>query len=115
MPLSVAKVMELLKDMGITKFNLSMHYLEETETQFPGLSDTLTAAQLRRLGDLGITTSRPKLAWLATGAGLKRGGPDEAYFLLLRSRATPSWYSNRAVALAAAASVSPSCVNPSSS
>src|SRR5438874_1232986 len=52
----------------------------------------------------------PRLAlkWIAgweaaSPAGLARGGPSEAHFLLLRARAIPSGHGVRYVALAAAA------------
>ena len=105
-PRSLARVMMLTKDLGMTKIGLPDSYFAETEAQFPGVSDTLDVQQIRMLGELGMATEHPKLAWAASGAGLQRSAPGEAgeaHFLLLRARAIPSGYGPRYLALAAAA------------
>ncbi len=102
-PKSLARVMALACDLGITKIKFPVSYFEEAEAQFPGVSDTLDVEQLRMLGEFAMSTDRPKLAWAIAGAGLKRSGPLEAYFLLLRARATPEGNTTRYFALAAAA------------
>lgn len=102
-PRSLARVMVLAMDLGIAKFKFPVPYFAETEAQFPGVSDTLDVQQIRTLGEVGMATEHPKLAWAASGAGLQRGGSGEAYFLLLRARATPSGYGLRDLVLAAAA------------
>jgi hypothetical protein len=79
-------------------------YFDETEAQFPRCSGSLGVEQIRSLGELGIATSRPGLAWAASVAGLERGGPTEGYFLLLRARALPEGSAGRYdVVMAAAA------------
>jgi hypothetical protein len=78
-------------------------YLKEAEAQFPGVSGSLDVELIRQLGRLGLSTEHPKLAWAASVEGLKRGGPTEAFFLLLRARATPPGLEARSLALAAAA------------
>jgi hypothetical protein len=102
-PVSLARVMAIAKDFGITKFQLPVCYFTEAQEQFPRVSDSLDVEQIRSLGEMGMATGHPKLAWAASGAGLKRGGPDEAYFTLLRARALPPDLSTRFSALAAAA------------
>jgi len=78
-------------------------YLKEAEAQFPSASGSLNVEQMRALGRLGLLTELPKLAWAASAEGLKRGGPTEAFFLMLRARATPRGHEGRSLALAAAA------------
>ena len=102
-PKSVAKVMAITKDLGIVKFKLPLAYFDEAETHFSSVSNTLDIGEIRFLGDLGISTDHTKLAWEASGAGLERGGPDEAYFLLLRANAMPEQDGDRHLAVAAAA------------
>ena len=102
-PKSVAKVMAITKDLGIVKFKLPIVYFDEAETHFSSVSNTLDIGEIRFLGDLGISTDHTKLAWEASGAGLERGGPDEAYFLLLRANAMPAKDGDRHLAVAAAA------------
>jgi hypothetical protein len=71
--------------------------------EFRGASDTLDIHHIRLLGELGIASEHPKLAWAASEAGLKRGGPLEAHFMLLRAQAIPPGDGQRYLALAAAA------------
>jgi hypothetical protein len=102
-PASLARVMAIAKDLGITKFQLPVSYLEETEKQFSRVSGSLDVEQIRLLGEMGMAAERPELAWAASGVGLERGGPAEAHFMLLRARAIPAGHGMRYVALAAAA------------
>jgi uncharacterized protein len=102
-PASLARVMALAKDLGITKFRLPVTYFVEAEQQFAGAKSSLDVDQIFSLGEMGVATERPKLAWAASGEGLKRGGPSEARFLLLRARAIPPGHGPRYVVLAAAA------------
>ena len=102
-PVSLARVLAVAKDLGITKFQLPVTYFAETEKQFPAASGSLSVEQILSLGDLGVATGHQKLAWAASVEGLKRGGPSEARFLLLRARAMPSVDGGRYVVLAAAA------------
>jgi hypothetical protein len=55
------------------------------------------------LGEWGIVSKHPGLAWAASAEGLERGGRTEAYFLLLRTRALPEDLDDRYEALTAAA------------
>lgn len=102
-PASLAGAMAVSDDLGIKKFEFPVPYFAEAEAQFRGVSDALDMEQIRWLGELGIATEFPKLAWAASEAGLKRGGPSEAHFLLLRARALPAGNGERYMALAAAA------------
>jgi len=102
-PKSMARVMAIADDLDIAKFQLPSSYIAETEEQFPGARDSLDVQQIALLGELGVACERPKLAWAASGAGLERGGPTEARFLLLRAQALPPGHGPRYVALAAAA------------
>ncbi len=90
LPASMARVIALAADIGLTRnFQLPIEYFDETEAQFPRVSGSLNVEQIRLLGELGIVSEHPGLAWAASAAGLDRGGPTEAYFLLLRARALP--------------------------
>jgi tetratricopeptide (TPR) repeat protein len=102
-PASLARVMAVAKDFEITKFQLPVPYFTEAEAQFPGVSDSLEVEQILSLGEMGMATGHPRLAWAASGAGLKRSGPAEARFLLLRAHAIPPGHGLRYMALAAAA------------
>jgi uncharacterized protein len=102
-PASLARVIAIAKDFGIRKFSLPVSYFDETEKQFPRVADALDVEQIRALGEMGIATGHPTLAWIASTAGLKRTGPAQACFLLLRARALPPGFDDRQMALAAAA------------
>jgi hypothetical protein len=104
LPVSMARVIALVTDIGIARnFQLPIEYFDETTVQFPRISGSLNVEQIRSLGELGLASKHPELAWAASAAGLDRGGPTEAYFLLLRARALPEDLDDRFEALAAAA------------
>jgi tetratricopeptide (TPR) repeat protein len=104
LPASMARLIALAADVGLTRnFQLPIEYFDETESQFPRSSGSLNVEQIRLLGELGIAGKHPGLAWAASAAGLDRGGPTEAYFLLLRARALPVGQDDRYAALTAAA------------
>jgi hypothetical protein len=104
LPGATAQAMAVVKDIGFTnKFQLPISYIDETEVQFPSAAASLDIEEIRSLGELGISTAHPVLAWSATAAGLERGGASEAYFLLLRARALPEGFGERHEALTAAA------------
>ena len=84
-------------------FNLPVAYFDEAEERFASASHTLDIRDIRLLGKLGMGTGHPKLAWAASSVGLERGGPDEAFFLLLRADAMPPERSGRYLVVAAAA------------
>jgi hypothetical protein len=100
----MAKAIALARDIGITgKFQIPIEYVDEAETQFRRASGSLNIEQIRVLGELGLAAKHLRLAWTASAAGLDRGGPAEAYFLLLRARALPDGDDDRYEALTAAA------------
>jgi hypothetical protein len=104
LPASMARAIAVAQDVGLTRrFQLPIPYFKETEARFARASGSLNVEQIRSLGELGIATKHPGLAWAATVAGLERGGPEEAYFLLLRARALPEGLGDRYDALTAAA------------
>lgn len=102
-PASLARLMALARDFGIKKFALPVPYFAEAVDQFPVVRDSLDVEQVAALGQLGLATDHPKLAWAASQEGLKRGGPSEAQFLLLRAHAVPPGHESRQEVLAAAA------------
>jgi tetratricopeptide (TPR) repeat protein len=102
-PALIARTVAIAQDLGIQKFEVPTLYLKEAEAHFPSASGSLNVEQIRALGQLGAVTGNSKLAWAASGEGLKRGGPSEAFFLLMRARATPPGHEGRSLALAAAA------------
>ena len=104
LPVSMARAIGLAADIGLTRnFRLPIEYFDETEAQFPRSGGSLNVEQIRLLGELGIAGKHPGLAWAASAAGLDRGGPTEAYFLLLRARALPKGLDDRHQVLTAAA------------
>ena len=103
-PASLAKVVAAVKEIGIsTMFHVPVGYLQVTEVEFPGAAASLEPEEIRALGELGISTGHPRLAWAVSATGLQRGGPSEAYFLLLRARALPEDLEDRHEVLMAAA------------
>ena len=88
-PLSIARAVRLLSDVGITLFEMPRGFLVEAEKQFPVVGETLGAAHLRALGELAHGTGFERFAWSISGAGLNLGDPTEAQFLLLRARVMP--------------------------
>jgi hypothetical protein len=103
LPKAMARVMAIVGDIGFKKFQLPVNYFDETQAQFAGAARTLDVQELRWLGELGTATNHPKLAWAASGEGLKRGGPSEAHFMLLRAEAIPPGNGPRYLAMGAAA------------
>jgi len=104
-PQGMTKVMAVTKEVGLEKMFLPAEYFTETEAQFSKVAKTLDVEQIRLLGNLGAGTGHFKLAWAASLAGLQKGGPSEAEFLLLRARVVPQEHTERSCALSAAAAV----------
>jgi hypothetical protein len=101
LPETVARVMELAKNFQIERL-IPEDWLVEMGTQFARSGQSLTVAQLETLAEVGLSTKKSELAYAVSGAGLERGGPSEATFLLLRARSLP-YNERRAVCAAAAA------------
>jgi hypothetical protein len=98
---AVVRLVELAKDMQIA-MPIPNDWLKELQEQFPRTSQSLNVAQLEALGGIAMESGRLELAYAISGAGLERGGPSEASFLLLRARTQP-FNERRAVCAAAAA------------
>jgi hypothetical protein len=104
LPMALARVIAIANDLGISgRFKFPIAYFDETEVQFSRVCGALDIEQLRLLGEAGIEAEHLRLAWAASAAGLNRGGPTEAYFLLLRARALPEAFMERCDVVTAAA------------
>jgi hypothetical protein len=103
LPLSIAKVAAIAKDLGIVKFTVPFEYIAEAAKQFPRAADSLDIGQLRSLAETAVAVDLAQFAYAISGEGLKRGGPTEARFLVLRARSLPKQGGNRHAVCAAAA------------
>jgi hypothetical protein len=101
LPEAMARVVQLAKDVQI-EMRIPNDWLTEAEAQLARGSQSLSVAQLAAVAEIGLESNRPGLTYEATAAGLERGGPSEANFLLLRARCLP-YNERRAVCAAAAA------------
>jgi len=101
LPEAMVRVVELAKDMQIA-MPIPNDWLAETGAQFGRGGQSLNVAQLASLAGIAIEAKRSELAYAVSGAGLERGGPTEANFLLLRAQSLP-FGERRAVCDAAAA------------
>jgi len=101
LPETVARVIELAKDFQIAQL-IPEDWLKEMGAQFARSHQSLTVAQFETLAEVGLSAKKSELAYAVSGAGLERGGPAEATFLLLRARSLP-YNQRRAVCAAAAA------------
>ena len=102
LPEAVIRVVELAKDMQMNQ-QIPVDWLVETAKQFQRGSQSLNVGQLETLAEAGLRAERFELAYAASAAGLERGGPTEASFLLLRALALPRNSEGRWAACAAAA------------
>src|ERR1035438_3100682 len=128
LPEAVIRVVELAKDMQMsqpipgdwlaeaaTQFPRSSQSLNVGQLQtlaeagapraqaFPRSSQSLNVGQLQTLAEAGLSAEHFKLAYAVSGAGLERGGPTEASFLLLRAVALPEYQEERRGVCAVAA------------
>jgi HPt (histidine-containing phosphotransfer) domain-containing protein len=103
LPEAVVRVVELARDMQMTQ-PIPPEWLEETAKQFPGSSQSLSAAQLQTLAEAAsLHAQQFKLTYAVCAAGLERGGPTVANFLLLRAQTLPPYPEERRAVCAAAA------------
>jgi len=102
LPEAVVRVAGLAKDMQ-TAQPIPGDWLAETARQFPRGSQALDADQLHTLAEAGLDAGHLELAYAVSVAGLERGGPAEARFLLLRAMSLPEYAEERRAACAAAA------------
>lgn len=103
LPGSLARVAALAKDLGIMRFELPAAYVNEAAIQFPRVSGSLDASQLRTLAETALAAGHPEFAYAASAAGLSRDGSTEARFLLLRAQSLPERHADRRAICAAAA------------
>jgi len=102
LPEAVVRVVELAKDMQMTQ-QIPGDWLAETAKQFPRSSQSLTIGQLQTLAEAGLYAEHFELAYAVSAAGLERGGPAEAGFLLLRALSLPEYLEGRRAVCAVAA------------
>jgi len=102
LPEAVIRVVELARDMQMSH-PIPGDWLAETARQFPRGSQSLNAGQLQTLAEAGLTAEHFELAYAVSAAGLERGGPTEASFLLLRAQALAKYGEGRWAVCAAAA------------
>jgi len=101
LPEAVIRVTELAKDMQMDQ-GIPGGWLSETEKQFPRSSQSFGVGQLQTLAEAGLFAKRFELTYAVSAAGLQRGGPTEANFLLLRALSLPENGRRAACAVAAA-------------
>jgi hypothetical protein len=102
-PAAIARVTAVARDMNAMNLQLPWTYIGEAANQLPRVAASLDTAQVQTLAEAGVNAVHLDLAYTASAAGLERGGPTEARFLLLRARALPEERYDRRVACAAAA------------
>jgi hypothetical protein len=102
LPEAVIRVVELAKDMQMNQ-GIPGSWLAETAKQFPRSSQSLNVGQLQTLADAGLYAEHFELAYAVSAAGLERGGPTEANFLLLRALSLPGYQEDRRGVCAVAA------------
>jgi hypothetical protein len=101
LPEAVIRVAELARDMQMNQA-IPGGWLSETEKQFPRSSQSLAVGQLQTLAEAGLFARRFELTYAVSAAGLQRGGPTEANFLLMRAQSLPESARRAACAVAAA-------------
>ena len=102
LPEALIRVVELAKDMGINQA-IPGGWLAETAKQFPRSSQSLNVGQLQTLAEAGLYAEHFQLTYAVSVAGLERGGPTEANFLLLRAQSLPEYQEERRGVCAVAA------------
>ena len=102
LPEALVRAADLTKDLGLD-LAITHGWLAETAKQFPQSGQSLQVKQLRTLAEVALGLGESELAFAVAGAGLQRGGPTEARFLLARAQALPQTTNERWVVCAAAA------------
>ena len=102
LPEAVIRVVELANDMQLGH-SIPRDWLAETAKQFPRNSQSLNVGQLQTLAEAGLSAEHFQLSYAVSAAGLERGGPTEASFLLLRAQCLPGYQEDRKGVCAAAA------------
>lgn len=78
-------------------------WMRAAAAQFRRSHSTLDESQLQALGEMALEFNDPKFAYAVSAAGLQRGDPAAAQFLLLRARCLPQANFERRMVCAAAA------------
>jgi hypothetical protein len=102
LPEAVIRVAELAEDMQMEQ-RIPAEWLTETAKQFPRNNQSLSVGQLRSLAQVGLSAGHFQLAYAVSVAGLERGGPTQASFLLLRALSLPPYFEERRTVCALAA------------
>jgi len=102
LPEAVIRVADLAKDMQMSQ-PIPRDWLAETAKQFPRSSQSLNVGQLQTLAEAGLYAKHFELVYAVSAAGLERGGPAEASFLLLRALCLPDYLEERRAVCAVAA------------
>ena len=102
LPEAAIRVVELAKDMQMDLV-IPGGWLAETAKQFPRNSHSLTVSQLQTLAEAGLDAKHFELAYAVSAAGLERGGPSDASFLLVRALSLPEYQEERRSVCAMAA------------
>jgi hypothetical protein len=102
LPEAVIRVLELAKDMQTVQ-PIPGDWLAETAKQFARGSQSLNVGQLQTLAEAALYAKDFELAYAVSAAGLERGGPTEASFLLLRAQSLPEHREERWAVCAVAA------------
>jgi hypothetical protein len=102
LPEAVIRVVDLAKDMQMSQ-QIPGDWMTETAKQFPRSSPSLNVGQLQTLAEAALCAEHFELAYAVSAAGLERGGPNEARFLLLRALSLRECSDTRWTVCAAAA------------
>jgi len=102
LPEAVIRVVELARDMQMVQ-PIPSDWMAETAKQFPRNSQSLNVGQLETLAEAGLSVEQFELTYTVSAAGLERGGPTEANFLLLRAKSLPEYLEARRAVCASAA------------
>jgi hypothetical protein len=102
LPAAMAAVALITADLQLP-MHIPFAWMEETARQFGRRAPSLDVDQLRALGDVALAAKHPQLAFAVSAAGLERGGPTSARFLLLRARSLPDVAVERRIVCTAAA------------
>jgi len=104
LPSAMARLMALSEYFGWKRAMLPWTWVVEARKQLSRNSGGLDTEQLRLLAEGSLRAEDREFGYLATVAGLERGGSMEAGFLLLRAQSLPEWKQwRRVVCIAAAA------------
>lgn len=102
LPAALARVIALAKDVQM-KLDVPVAWFAEIAKQFPQSRQSLDTDQLRALAEAALNVNYREFSYAASAAGLARGGPLEARFLLLRAGSLNERQAQRSAICAATA------------